>query len=470
MSRTQFLGVGFFGKSPNVTAQTRKNLYLEFKPKGDKTQVVAFPTPGLELIVDFGGTPVRAQYALGDFDYVVHRGTFWEINNAGVKTSRGTLLTTSGRCSIIDNGTQIMIVDGQYGYIYTISTTTLVQITDADFPANPVTVTFDSGRFIVSFAASGAFYISALYNGLAWDGLDFATAESMPDNLLRVEQDHGDVVMFGEFTTEFWGNTGELDFPYARIGGANLEWGLAATWSVTKFSGSQQASSLMFLGKNRMGEVKVISLTGYTSIPVSNNDLEAIINSTTTSNATAFSYMLDGHPMYQINFPTLNRSFLYDGASNVWSELTSSGGRHRCEIGANYISRRYASDYENGKIYQLKRDVYSDNGVVIIRELTGRHFEVDMDEGFTVGKFTLDMETGVGLSSGQGSDPRVMLQYSTDNGHNWSEELWVACGAVGEYLVKAEWWRLGWGRDFLFRVRISDPVNFVITGAGLRVA
>src|SRR6056300_445693 len=113
--RTQFLGVGFLGKSPNVTAQTRKNMYLDFQPAGDKVQVSAHPTPGLELFVNFGDTPARGAHAVGDLLYVVHRGTFWEVNNAGTKTSRGTLDTTSGRVSIIDNGTQIIVVDGQYG-------------------------------------------------------------------------------------------------------------------------------------------------------------------------------------------------------------------------------------------------------------------------------------------------------------------------------------------------------------------
>jgi hypothetical protein len=460
--RDQFMGVGLFAKSPNVTAQTRVNLYLEFTPVGDKTRVEAYGTPGLELFVDFGDTPARAHYPLGVLNYVVHRGTFWEINNAGVKTNRGSLLTTSGRCSISDNGLQIMIVDGTYGYIYTIATTTLVQITDGDFPANPTTVTFEGSYFIITTANTGRVNKSASYDGLTWDALDFVTAESNPDNLIRVEQDHGDVVLFGDLTIEFWGNTGALDFPYTRIAGANVEWGLAAKWSVTKFD-----NSLMFLGKNRMVEVQVVRLNGYQPQRVSTHDIENIMNSASNADATALSYLVDGHPMYQINFPSLLRSFLYDGVTSSWSELKSSGSRHRAEIGSNYLSGKYVSDYANGKIYKFRTDVYTDNGAMIVRELTGRHYEHGMD-WFTVNQFILDMETGMGLASGQGSDPQVMLQYSTDNGHTWSEELWTSAGKIGEYHKRAEWWRLGRGRDFLFRVRVSDPIKLVITGVGLK--
>lgn len=459
--RVPFMGLGFQDKSPNVTSQTRVNLYLEYTAAGEKTQVSAYGTPGLELFVDFGATPVRAQYPVGNFNYVVHRGTFWEVNNAGTKTNRGSLLTTSGRCSISDNGLQVIIIDGTYGYIYTIATNAFAQVVAAGFPANPTTVTFEGGYFLVS-QDNGRFNISSLYDGTLWDALDYATAESNPDNLIRVEQDHGDVVLFGEITTEFWGNTGALDFPYSRIAGANVEWGLAARWSVTKFD-----NTLMFLGKNRMGEVQVVRLNGYQPLRVSTHDIENIINAATNSDATAISYLVDGHPMYQINFPTLSRSFLYDGVTSCWSELKSSGSRHLGEIGSNFLSLKYISDYSTGKIYKLRNEVYTDNGATIIRELTGRHFEKDMD-WVTVNQFILDMETGLGLASGQGSNPQVMLQYSTDNGHTWSEELWTTAGAIGTYRTRAEWWRLGRGRDFLFRVRLSDPIKVVIIGAGIK--
>jgi hypothetical protein len=356
-----------------------------------------------------------------------------------------------------------MIVDGQFGYIYMPSTDTFTKITDGDFTTSPRTVTFNGGYFIVTEDDSDQFYISANSDGLVWDALDFATAESHPDKLVRVEEDNGDIVLFGNSTTEFWGNSGGLDFPYTRLAGTEMQWGLAARWSVAKFD-----DSLMFLGKSRQGEVKVMYLNGYQPIPASHSDLEHIFNSAANSNATAFSYMVDGHSMYQINFPTIARSFLFDGTSKVWSEVTSSGSRHLGEFGTHFIDNTYVTSYTDGNIYKLKSGVYTDAGATIVRELTGRHFEKNMDY-FTVQRFILDIEAGVGLATGQGSDPQVMMQYSTDNGHTWSEELWTTMGKIGEYEDYAEWWRLGRGKDFVFRVRVSDPVKFVISGAGLMV-
>ena len=463
--RQNFLGVGVFSKSSNVTAQTRKNMYLDEQPAGqDKIQVSAYPTPGLDLFVNVGDEPVRAMYEVGDKLYVIHLQTFFEVNNGGTLTNRGTLLTSDGRCSIIDNGVQIMIVDGQYGYIYTLASSTLVRITDADFSASPQTVTFNSGYFIITENDSGKIWISSLYNGNAWDGLDFATAESSPDNLVRVEENNGNLVLFGEDTTEFWVNTGELDFPYSRQSGTNMQWGLASRHSVAKFN-----NSLMFLGKSRQGEVKVVFLKGITPVPVSNSDLEQIFNTNPAQNATAFSYMLDGHSMYQISFPNIARTFLFDGTTQVWSEMTSDYSRHRAEMNETFIGKQVLADYANGKLYRFNNENYTDNGSPIIREITGRHYEKDMDF-FTIQQFILDCEMGIGLDTGQGDDPQVMMQYSIDNGHTWSNELLRSLGRTGEYAQRAEWWRLGRGKDFLFRVRCSDPVKFVVTGAGLKVA
>lgn len=458
MKPLSVFGLGFQSKSPNVTSQKRINLYLEISEDGDKTNVVAYGTPGLTLYSNLGDTPCRGAYAIGDYLYVVHRGTFYRIDNAGVATSKGTLLTTSGRVSIEYNGTQIMIVDGTYGYIYNIAAGTVTQITDPDFPGAD-NVTFNDGYFIVNKPNSGQFFISGSYDGLTWDALDYATAESNPDNLVRAIADHGELIPMGEVSTEFWTNSGGLDFPYSRTGAA-VEWGLAARWSLAKFD-----NSLIWLAKNRMGEVQVVRLNGYTPQRVSNFDIETIFNSYGgISDATGFSYLLNGHPFYQINFTSANASWLYDGASNCWSELKSGTGRHRAEIATNYLNRTVVCDYANGNIYNLDSDAYTDNGDMIVSELVTKHVFASL-ERYTISELQVDLEAGVGLATGQGSDPQIMLQISKDGGHTWGAERWVSMGKIGQYTRRARWSRLGQARNWTFRLRISDPVKRVLLGA-----
>ena len=74
------------------------------------------------------------------------------------------------------------------------------------------------------------------------------------------------------------------------------------------------------------------------------------------------------------------------------------------------------------------------------------------------------METGVGLASGQGSNPQVMLRVSRDGGHSWSSTLTAALGKVGEYARRVLWRRLGRSRDFTFELSVSDPAKVVFLG------
>jgi len=82
-------------------------------------------------------------------------------------------------------------------------------------------------------------------------------------------------------------------------------------------------------------------------------------------------------------------------------------------------------------------------------------------------KFELDLDRGIGLTTGQGSDPQVMLRWSDDGGHTWSNEHWVSAGKVGEYRKRAIWRRLGQGRDRVFEVTVSDPVAWNLVQAWL---
>ena len=73
-------------------------------------------------------------------------------------------------------------------------------------------------------------------------------------------------------------------------------------------------------------------------------------------------------------------------------------------------------------------------------------------------------ETGVGLNSGQGSDPQIMMMYSDDGGRTYSNELWRSLGLIGEYKTRAIWRRLGQFRQRQIKLTISDPVRKLVMG------
>ena len=456
-------GIGQAGKSSNVTAQERQNCYIEVQPGDDRSTVAIYGTPGLSLFTSFGDTPIRGIHPRGDFIYIVHRGTFYEINNAGVKTARGTIGTTSGKVYMSNNGTQLMLTDGTLGYIYNFNTLVFAQITDVDYPG-AVTTTWMDGYFIINPPNGQRFYISAINDGLSWNALDFASAESNPDNLVAVVTDNSNLYLFGDVSTEFWSNTGAQDFPYARISGGATEWGCASRDSIVKFD-----NALVFLAKNRMGQVIVAKMNGYTPMKLSTAELDYIINNyPTVGDASSFSYLIGGHPMLQINFPSAGESWLYDGLSNCWSKLKSYGiTRHRAEMGCNYLNRTIVTDYSSGNLYTLDPDQYTDNGDPIEFELISRHISAD-DNRIIIDALQLDIESGVGLVSGQGSNPQIMMSVSKDGGHEYGVEQWVAFGAMGMYKYRAIWRMLGQSRDWCFKFRITDPVKKVIFGSVIK--
>jgi hypothetical protein len=69
-----------------------------------------------------------------------------------------------------------------------------------------------------------------------------------------------------------------------------------------------------------------------------------------------------------------------------------------------------------------------------------------------------------------GYNPEVMLRWSDDAGHTWSNEHWSPVGKIGNYQHRVFWRRLGMTlklRDRVYEVSGTDPVKTVIMGAEL---
>ena len=273
-------------------------------------------------------------------------------------------------------------------------------------------------------------------------------------------------MLLGGSTTEWWATTSDANLPYAPVQGAVAEWGLAAPLALCKFG----ASSVAWLGRNRLGQVQVVQADGYQVRPISIPDVDYLINNyTAVDDATMYAYMLGGHPMLEISFPSAGKSWLYDARSEAWSVLTTGNlGRHVAQYGVAYNGKTRVSDYRTGDIYTLDPDVYTDNGQTIRRSIVGRH--IFKGDPMSISEMWIDMEMGVGLPNGQGSNPMLMLRTSKDGGHVWSNEVWSGIGPQGVYQRRGVFRRLGRARDWLFELSIADPVKPVFIGAFMEAA
>ena len=346
-------------------------------------------------------------------------------------------------------GTAINVTAGGAG-IHT-RTTYLAAITAAGFPGG-VSIDFLDGYLIVNRPDSQSYFISGLYDALSWSALDFASAESNPDNLLRVFVDHSQLMLLGKYTTEMHADSGAQQFPFVRNGFA-IDWGIVGPWSIARLD-----NSVAFLARKRMGEVQVVMYTGGTPRRISTHDIERILNSYPyIDSATAFSFTLDGHPMYVIN--VAERTFMYDLASDCWSSLKGWNlNRYRGEIGEPFGNKTVIADYENGNLYYLDRDTHTDNDEPQVMSITGKHLFNSIDR-LTVNEINIDMSMGVGTVSGQGENPQIGMSYSKDGGNSWSNVRFAGMGKIGKYGNLVRFGQLGQCRDLVVKLEISDPVK-----------
>jgi hypothetical protein len=480
-------GTGVVSKSFVSTRQRRLNVYFEIREDKDKSRFAVFNNPGLVLLGNISSNPtftVRAMLGSDDAMYAVVASNLYRITSVSplTLTNPPTGLTTrAGYCSLAGNATQMLVADGSAGYLYNIGNNTLTLIGQS-FPNTAKTITYVSGFFVAEQPGTQKFWVSDFNDGSSWDGLAFASASSYPGNIVAVDNLQGNLILFCTDHIEFWQNVGAAPEPFQPIVSAARQYGLAALWSR-----AHVAETMCFLGQNTEGQFQVLQVSGYSLSVISTPDIDFLINSfPDAAQAVALSYGTDSHKFYQITFPTTNRTFVFDNATQIWSEAQTGVSvvpvRHIGDLSTVFHGDIIVSDYSNSNLYTFDPSVYTDNGVPNARELITRHTLSNFNR-VRISQLYLDMETGVGLPqppiqtiSGQplptvthGTDPHVMISYSKDNGRTWASERWARLGKLGEYMTRVVLRRFGSTRDAVFKIRMTDPVKFVLTDAAMTI-
>lgn len=448
--------MSYQSRSKPWNASRLVNFYPEVAPQqaSSKTPVALIPTPGLALFSSVGDGPIRGIKEFLGVLYVVSGNSLYSIDEGGTATELGTI-SGVGYVTMDNNTTQLCIVSRPTGWIYTPATGVLAQITDVDFPGSGG-VTQVGGYFIhMSPDNSGEWFLSDLDDGLAYDALDFATAEQRSDPLVRPFGDQQEVHLFGKATLEVWSNTGAADFPFSRV--TTVEKGLLAALSVTKCD-----NTIMWVANDKM----VYRLEGYTPRRISTHAIETLISETPDpSDIIGLSHVENGHSFYVITSMSGDWTVAYDAATGLWADRASyPNNLWRATTVAECYGKTLVGDSSLGQVYELQTGTYTDNAGTFARKIVSAPV-YNAGNLLTMGKLEVVIETGVGLSTGQGSDPQVMLRFSDDGGRTWSNEKWRSLGAIGAYKTRAVWNRLGQFRERVFELTISDPVKSIVMGA-----
>ena len=468
--KSPILGSSYVARSVNAADARMVNLYAEIIPEGGKEPAFLTRAPGLRLLASIGTGPIRGLWQFGGNGYVVSGGELYKVNTSWATTFLGYISGT-GPVSMADNGTQLFIAANPDGFIYNASTGLFAQISDPDYPG-AVTVGYLDGYFVFNEPNSQKVWVTSLLDGTSIDPLDFASAEGSPDNLVAIMVDHREAWLFGTNSVEVWYDAGAADFPLARIQGAYNEIGCIAPYSVAKLD-----NGLFWLGADARGQGIVYRANGYTGQRVSTHAVEWQIQQYgSLSDAIAYTYQQDGHAFYVLIFPSANTTWVYDVATQSWHERAGfSAGqftRHRSNCQMAFNSVIVVGDYANGNIYALDMSTYADNSDTQKWLRSWRALPTGQNNLKRTAHHSLqlDCEAGMGLVTGQGSDPQVMLRWSDDGGHTWSNEHAVSMGKIGEYYRRAIWRRLGMTqklRDRVYEISGTDPVKIAIMGAEL---
>lgn len=469
--KTPILGSAYVTRSVNAADAQMINLFPEIVPEGGEEPAFLNRAPGLRLRVTVGDGPIRGVWVVGTSLYVVSGNKLYKVSTSYTATLLGTVSGNSGPVSMSDNGSQLFIACNGPSYIYNTSTGAFSQITDTDFPG-AATVGYLDGYFVFNEPNSQKIWVTSLLDGTSIDPLDFASAEGSPDGVVGIVVDHREVWVFGTNSVEVWYNSGDADFPLSRIQGAFNEIGCAAAYSIAKMD-----NGLFWLGRDARGQGIIYRANGYTGTRISTHAVEWRIQQYgDLSDAIGYTYQQEGHSFYVLTFPSANATWVYDVATQAWHERAgfSNGSftRHRSNCQAFFNNVNLVGDYQNGNIYSFDLEYYSDNGDVQKWLRSWRALPTSQNnlKRSAHHSLQLDMETGTGLNLGQGSDPQVMLRWSDDGGHTWSNEHWVSMGKIGEYYRRAIWRRLGMTlklRDRVYEISGTDPVKIAITGAEL---
>jgi len=468
------IGPSYTDRSVQADCERTINMFLRRTESPDSRFPWAlYSAPGVSTLGSVSTAPGRAHFAQDGREFAVIGYGFYEIDSAGAATLRASLENDGLPATISgsgDAGGELFITSGGKGYCYNLGTDSITTVLNSGANVGG----YLDGYFLSLDTATSTLRISDYLDGLTWDPTQVALRASAGDKWVGMQVVHDEVWLGGSQTSEIWRNFGTQSpaypFVFAPVPGAVIEEGVGAAFSYARVD-----STPIWLNASEQGQGKVLRGNGY-GVPqrISNHAIESAIQGyETISDAIGFSMQYEGHSFYILTFPTADHTWVYDQTSGQWVEwlywdvAAAEWKAYRPIFHAMAFGQHRMLDRATGAIYSLSSTVYTDAGGAALRRLRRAPFPSTDDSRVFLSELQLLTAVGVGLSSGQGSDPQVMLRLSRDSGKTWGNEHWTSLGAIGAYATRVCWSRLGMfrGARGVAEIVCSDPVPFSIVGA-----
>lgn len=487
LARLPLLGGSYTARSLIANCQRCINLYPEANPKDSPVPLTHYQRPGLRpLVTGAGGgsnSVVRCLYRASNGNgYCVIGQNVFAISAVWVLTLLGQITQgLSTPCSMIDNGTTILLVDGSVnGWTIQLATNAFAIVFDP-------TGIFDGADRVdyidtfVLWNMPGTRRFGATLSGvIVFDALNFAQKTDYPDPLATLIVNRHEILLIGTLKSEIWFDAGGATFPFAELPGAYIEHGTCAKYSVANAD-----ISTFWLSQDLQGQGMILRQRGYETKRISTHAIEfAIQGYSVISDAIAYTYQQGGHVKYVIHFPTGNATWAWDEASEMWHQLAWTDGdgvlqRHRGNCAAFLNGLNVCGDRTNGTIYAMDQSVFTDTvggvagPITYIRSFPhiGAGTDVQgkpiMADGRRVqfNQFLADIEVGNAPVDANGQPPKLSLRWSDDRGKTFGNAVMQSAGKTGEYLTQPQWLGTGIARDRIFELSYSFAGSAALNGA-----
>jgi hypothetical protein len=412
---------------------------------------------------------------------VVSGSTLFEIFSGGTSANRGPVANDGKSVSFASSNIQLMIASGGQGYCLTLATNvvtgpiaTIVGVTK---------VCFCDGFFSALIGNSAQWFVSNVLDGTTWNPAQTAIISVFGDNVVDMMVTQRTLCFFGLRQSVCYYDSGNV-FPFDVVPGGFSEQGSIATF------GQVNADNTIFgIWADQRGSGIAFRAQGYTLQRISTHAIELEWQGyATMADAIAFSYQDRGHTIIVWNFPTADKTWCYDVATGLWHQRSFFNNginhAHLAQYHTVAFGKHLVGGQASGTIYQMSIPVsdglggwtfVTDAGNPINRLRRSPY----IGAAGTVNQISLleiMADTGLGPNiplldgSGNNRGPQIMMRFSDDGGHNWSNQRTVDMGQIGQFNKRLRFHQLGsfWGSTGrIFELSFTDAAPLRITDADL---
>ena len=500
MPQTPFVGPAYTGRIREVGWDECLNLYCERTGVSDgKYEMSLLGTPGTVDIASWvfpNGGIVRGMYttSANSLLLVVCGNTLYQIPDAedDAPIALGTITTLTTKVSMVDDGRYLSIADGSELWVMDLTNTSAGFTTPLTGMVRPNSVEFIGGYTIcnntyndpaIAFPpTSNLVYYSTLYNASKWyvtytgtapnpQALRYFAAEGSADAVKRILRIGDCIWLFGSKSYEVHMLSENQDLPFSRVGGSLTDIGIYAPDSAARIGDTGY-----FVGVTSHGGIIVYKTEGYNAIRISNHAIEYNMDENSDpTQAIGWTYEQEGHKFYVITFRGSDLTICYDEEISAWHNRSSrelNTDKQTCWEPIFAASRggdTYVGSTLSPRIFRLSLDQYTEwDGRPIKRIRSGPIIWDDLKK-VRHNSLQIDMHTGIGSYTGltSNTNPQVMMRFSDDNGHTWSNEYWADAGQAGNYKTRVRFNRLGMAYSRIYEITITDAVPVEIIGASV---